>query len=164
MAASSAAAMTVPFLCHRSRAQPPSDATRTTDLITPDTQRAIDRGLAWLSKRQVMSGRNEGAFGHGGYPGGVAVGSLAGLAMMCSGSPPGQGPFGRYIDRAVKFISSSVQESGYISAPGFGQDNMYGHGFAMLFLSEVYGMSDKSDIDGTVGEKLRKAVKLTCQC
>jgi hypothetical protein len=135
-----------------------------TDLITPETQRAIDRGLAWLSKRQVTSGRNEGAFGHGGYPGGVAVGSLAGLAMMCSGSPPGQGPFGRHIDRAVKFISSSVQESGYISAPGFGQDNMYGHGFAMLFLSEAYGMADRSDIDSTVGEKLRKAVKLTCTC
>jgi hypothetical protein len=41
---------------------------------------------------------------------------------------------------------------------------MYGHGFATLFLSEVYGMSDRSDIDGTVGEKLRKAIKLTCAC
>jgi hypothetical protein len=145
-------------------AQSPPNANRSSDLITAETQRAIDRGLAWLSKRQILSGRNEGAFGHGGYPGGVAVGSLAGLAFMCSGSPPGQGPFGRHIDRCVKFISSCVQDSGYISVPGSGQDNMYGHGFATLFLSEVYGMSDRSDIDSTVGEKLRKAVKLTCQC
>src|SRR5206468_1688868 len=62
------------------RAQAPPDASRSADLITPETQRAIDRGLAWLTKRQVMSGRNEGAFGQGGYQGGVAVSSLAGLA------------------------------------------------------------------------------------
>jgi len=145
-------------------AQARADTSRSSDLITAETQRAIDRGLAWLSKRQILSGRNEGAFGHGGYPGGVAVGSLAGLAFMCSGSPPGQGPLGRHIDRCVKFISSCVTESGYISVPGSGQDNMYGHGFATLFLSEVYGMSDRSEIDSTVGDKLRKAVKLTSQC
>lgn len=141
-----------------------ADRPRSADLITNDTQRAIDRGLSWLSKRQLPSGRNEGAFGHGGYPGGVAVASLSGLAFMCSGSPPGQGPFGRNIDRAVKFVTSCVQESGFISVPGVGQDNMYGHGFAMLFLAEVYGMSDRPDIDRTVGDKLRQAVKLTCQC
>jgi len=145
-------------------AQAPSDPGRKAEWITPETQRAIDRGLAWLSKRQIASGRNEGAFGHGGYPGGVAVGSLSGLAFMCSGSPPGQGPFGKHIERCSKFVSSCVQESGYISVPGGGQDNMYGHGFATLFLAEVYGMSEREGLDSTVGEKLRKAVKLTCQC
>ena len=119
----------------RSFAQAEFDAGRSADLITNDTQRAIDRGLTWLSKRQMMSGKSEGAFGHGGYAGGVAVSSLAGMAFMCSGSPPGQGPFGKNIDRCVKFITSCVQDSGYISVPGFGQDNMYGHGFATLFLS-----------------------------
>jgi hypothetical protein len=144
--------------------QAPADASRNADLMTADTQRAIDRGLAWLTKRQILSGRNEGAFGHGGYPGGVAVCSLSGLAFMCSGNPPGQGPFGRNIDRCVKYINSCVQDSGFISVPGIGQDQMYGHGFATLFLSEVYGMSDRQEVDSTVGEKLRKAVKLTCQC
>ena len=145
-------------------AQAGFDEGRSADMITPGTQAAIDKGLVWLAKRQIMSGRNEGSFGHGGYAGGVAVCSLAGLAFMCSGSPPGQGPFGKNIDRCVKFITSCVQDTGYISVPGFGQDNMYGHGFATLFLSEVYGMSDRPDIDGAVGDKLRMAVKLTCQC
>jgi hypothetical protein len=160
-----AAAAAVGCLLPRaSRGQTAPEASRAAEWITPDTQRAIDRGLAWLSKRQVLSGRNEGAFGHGGYQGGVAVCSLAGLAFMCSGSPPGQGPLGKQIDRGVKFITSCVQESGYISVPGVGQDNMYGHGFAMLFLSEAYGMADRTEIDSTVGEKLRKAVKLTAAC
>jgi prenyltransferase beta subunit len=133
-------------------------------LLTPATQRAIDRGLEWLVKRQIISGREEGAFGHGGYAGGVAVSSLAGLAFMMSGSPPGQGPFGRPIDRCIRYISSCVNESGYISPPAGGQDNMYGHGFAMLFLSQAYGMADRPEADAAVGEKLRKAVRLTCQC
>src|SRR5262245_15478862 len=140
------------------------DAGRTAEVITPKTQEAIDRGLTWLGKRQMLSGANEGAFGHGGYQGGVAVCSLSGLAFMCSGSPPGQGPFGKQIDRCVKFITKCVQESGYISQPNSGQDNMYGHGFGTLFLSEVYGMSDRGEVDSTVGDKLRAAVKLTCQC
>jgi hypothetical protein len=140
------------------------DFSRSTDMITPTTQRGIDRGLSWLAKRQLISGRNEGAFGQGGYQGGVAVCSLSGLAFMCSGSSPGQGPFGRNIERAVKFITNCVQESGYISVPGYGQDNMYGHGFGMLFLAEAYGMMHGDDADGVVGEKLRKAVKLTCTC
>jgi hypothetical protein len=134
------------------------------EAISPETQRAIDRGLTWLAKRQTANGRNRGAFGQGGYAGGVAVSSLAGMAFMCSGSPPGQGPFGKNIDRCTEFVTSCVQATGYISVPNFGQDNMYGHGFATLFLSEVYGMSDRTDIDATVGDKLRSAVKLTISC
>jgi prenyltransferase beta subunit len=160
LAGSSAAAVAALGL-PRARGQAPFDAARNADLISPPTQKAIDRGLSWLAKRQLMSGAGEGSFGHGGYQGGVAVCSLAGLAFMCSGNPPGQGPFGKNIDRCVKYVSSCVQESGFISVPGSGQDNMYGHGFAMLFLSEVYGMSDRADIDSTVGEKLRRAVKLS---
>jgi len=140
------------------------DDGRKGEWITPEAQRAIDRGLEWLARRQVSSGKNRGAFGHGGYQGGVAVTSLAGLAFMCSGSPPGQGPFGKNIDRCTEYVTSCVQESGFISVPGVGQDNMYGHGFAVLFLSEVYGMSSQENLDSTVGEKLKKAVKLTIQC
>src|SRR6185436_16317954 len=99
------------------------------NLITPETQQAIDRGLAWLVRRQVISGREEGAFGHSGYAGGVAVGSLAGLAFMMSGSPPGHGPFGKPIQRCIRYITMCTQDNGYIAVPGAGQDNMYGHGF-----------------------------------
>jgi Prenyltransferase and squalene oxidase repeat len=147
-----------------SRGQAQPAGARGDDPVTPETQRAIDRGLTWLAKRQITSGKNEGAFGHGGYQGGVAVASLSGLAFLMSGSPPGQGPMGRQIDRAIQFVSSCVQDSGYISVPGVGQDNMYGHGFATLFLAEVLGMSNHDGLDKLVGEKLRQAVKLTCQC
>src|SRR5262245_59746518 len=46
--------------------QAPFDSARTLDAITPETRQAIERGLAWLARRQIVSGREEGAFGHGG--------------------------------------------------------------------------------------------------
>ncbi len=163
-AAAGIAAGAGPLLPRIARGQDEGADARTVDYMTPETQRAIDRGLNWLSRKQIASGKNRGAFGHGGYQGGVAVCSLSGLAFMCSGNPPGQGPFGKNIDRCAEFLCNCVQDSGYVSVPGVGQDNMYGHGFGVLFLAEYYGMSTEEDVDSTVGEKLKKAVKLSIQC
>ncbi len=130
------------------------------ELITPEARKSIEKGLNFLAGRQVRSGKNRGAFGNSGYPSGVATASLGGLAMMCSGCAPGQGKYGKNIDTAVEFIMSQVDDSGYISRTDNGvHENMYGHGFSMLFLSQAYGMTLKAEI----GEKLRKAVRLTCR-
>ncbi|HTN73873.1 MAG TPA: prenyltransferase, partial [Pirellulaceae bacterium] len=53
------------------------------DLMTPEVHKAIERGLAFLARRQIQSGREKGAFGTSGYAGGVAVCGLSGLAFMC---------------------------------------------------------------------------------
>jgi len=129
------------------------------ELVTPKAQASIKKGLNFLLRNQVKSGRNRGAFGNGGYSGGVATASLAGLAMMCAGHSPGQGKFGKAIDHCVDFVLKQVRETGYISKSGAGNENMYGHGFSMLFLSQAYGMTQKAEI----GKKLRKAVELTCR-
>jgi hypothetical protein len=131
------------------------------ELVTPTAKKAIDKGLAYLLRTQVKTGRNRGAFGNGGISSGVATASLAGLAMMCGGHAPGHGPYGKAIDNCTSFVMSHVRDSGYIAHTNQGaRENMYGHGFAMLFLSQAYGMTRKREI----GDKLRKAVKLTCQC
>ncbi len=129
------------------------------ELITPETQHAIDRGLAFIERQQVKTGRMKGAFGHGGYAGGTAVAALSGLAFMCGGSSPGQGPYGAAVDRCIEFLLNNTRDTGYIAVPT-GHDNMYGHGFATLFLAEVYGMTLREE----VAEKLRKAIKLTVEC
>jgi hypothetical protein len=131
------------------------------ELITGDAQRAINRALEYLARKQVKVGRSKGNFGGQGYAGGVATCSLAGLGFMAAGSPPGQGPYGKNVDLCVEFIVNSVQDTGFITGVGgASNDQMYGHGFATLFLAEVYGMTQRED----VGEKLRKAVKLICEC
>lgn len=129
------------------------------ELITPDTRRAIEKGLNFLANRQVKSGRNRGAMGNSSYSAGVATASLAGLAFMASGCAPGQGRYGKNIDSCVDFVLSQVDERGYINrSDNAVHENMYGHGFSMLFLSQAYGMSQKVEL----GEKLRRAVNLTC--
>src|SRR4051812_45374211 len=83
--------------------------------ITPETQRGIDRGLSWLSKRQVTNGRNIGAFGHGGYEGGVAVCGLSGLAFMCGGGPPRGGEDGKKGGKRPHFLLGWVGGNGSIA-------------------------------------------------
>ncbi len=130
------------------------------ELITPDARRAIDRGLAYLVRNQVKTGRNRGAFSNGGIAGGVATCSFGGLALMCGGHSPGEGQYGKAIDLCVEFVLSNVRDTGYVAVRDDGsRENMYGHGFSMLFLSQAYGMTRKAEI----GEKLRQAVKLTVE-
>ncbi|MCE9547323.1 MAG: prenyltransferase, partial [Planctomycetia bacterium] len=64
------------------------------ETITPEAQKAIERGLDYLVREQKTGGRFAGAYGAMGYPSGVAVTAMAGLAMLASGDPPGEGKYG----------------------------------------------------------------------
>jgi len=129
-------------------------------LITPATDRAIERGLAFLASRQ----HKDGTFGAGGFSKNAAVVSLCGMAMMSGGSTPGRGPYGAEVDRCLDYVLKNTQESGYIVAPSDPQnpDNrpMYGHGFATMFLAECSGMARQADLR----VKLGKAVQLILNC
>lgn len=112
----------------------------------------ITLGLAWLASQQV----DDGSFGTGRYAQHVGITSLAAMAFMSDGSLPDRGSWGLVVDRALSFVLDSAQESGLIAAET-SHGPMYGHGFATLFLAEVYGMSDR---DGQVREVLARAVDL----
>ncbi|MGI9515918.1 MAG: prenyltransferase/squalene oxidase repeat-containing protein [Pirellulaceae bacterium] len=128
------------------------------ELVTSETSAAIDRGLEFLANSQVMSGGVAGAFGQAGYASGVAVTALAGLAFMCNGSTPLGGKYADHINRCTRYMLRCTRQSGYIASGGSHQSNMYGHGYAMLYLSQVYGMSGSQ----AVSEKLHQAVAMTC--
>jgi prenyltransferase beta subunit len=126
--------------------------------ITPETQSAIDRGLALLAQRQR---EEDGSFGSGQARRSVAVSSLAGMALMASGSTPGRGPYGAHVDRCVDFVLGCTRQSGFILAEGASsQGPMYGHGFATLFLAESLGMATQNDLR----DKLGRAVQLIVDC
>lgn len=122
--------------------------------LNDDSIRNIDNGLKWLAGRQNA----DGAFGVGrGYGRNVAVVGLAGMAFLSSGSTPNRGPYGVNIQRCVDYLLKASRPSGYINVPeGQSHGPMYGHGFATLFLAEVYGITHQDD----VREKLVKAVGL----
>jgi squalene cyclase len=119
------------------------------DEITPQAQVAIEKGLAFLAARQARNGSwSEGSSGAG-------ITGLAGLALMSGGNLPNRGKYGENVQRAVDYVLGASQESGLIAADN-SHGPMYGHGFATLFLGEVYGMNG----DDNVKEKLQKAVRL----
>jgi hypothetical protein len=131
-------------------ASPERNAAR---LLTEPAQAAIDRGLAYLAKRQ----QDDGAFGGSGYGRNVAVCSLAGMAFLSSGSTPGRGPFGRPARKALDYALKHCQENGFVCNEGATSHGpMYDHGFGTLFLAEAYGMAPEESLR----ERVTRAVKL----
>ena len=126
-------------------------------LIDEPTQIAIDKGLRFLASRQVPRGADRGAFGNGGYSGSVGICGIAGLAFMSEGSTPGIGRYGKQVDACGQFITRNTSKKGYIARAGNqGVGNMYGHGFAALFLTQAFGMTRQKEL----GDKLHAAIKL----
>jgi hypothetical protein len=124
------------------------------ELVRPATV-AVGKGLAFLAARQVESG----AVGPGnGRNAGISA--LAGMAWISSGSTPGRGPYGREVARVTDYLLDQMSESGFITVrEAQSHGPMYEHGFAVLFLAEVYGMSPRDDFR----EKLSRAVDLIVQ-
>lgn len=125
------------------------------DEITPECKVAVEKGLAWLAKNQTRASGEGGRGGGFGYSNNIAITALSGLAFMEAGNLPGQGKYGREVKRCMEFVLQNCQDSGLIVSD-VSQGPMYGHGFATLFLGEIYGMTH----DETVKEKLERAVRL----
>jgi len=122
------------------------------DELNDAQRKAVARGLAWLAEHQDKS---DGSFGGQGLGKHAGITALGAIAFMEAGNLPNRGPYGENVARALKFVLGSCQESGLIVSDD-SQSPMYGHGFATLFLGEVYGMTG----DDAVKEKLQKAVAL----
>lgn len=127
------------------------------DEITPRQQAAVERGLAWLAAHQ----NPDGSFGapNTGYGAHSGITSLAGIAFMSAGNLPGRGRYGETVRKTVDFILKNSQQSGLLAAES-AHGVMYSHGFATLFLGEVYGMTG----DDRVKEELQRAVRLIEKC
>ncbi|QDU72872.1 prenyltransferase/squalene oxidase repeat-containing protein [Mucisphaera calidilacus] len=120
--------------------------------ITPEARAAIERGLAFLAKTQ----NDDGNFGGERYGKHVGITSLACLAFMADGHMPDRGPHGQTLSKGLAFVINSSSDAGLLAAANTSHGPMYGHGFATLFLGEVYGMTPNRDTRRT----LQKAVRL----
>lgn len=154
------------FAGHAQERQAPAGADTGAEFITPETQAAIDRGLAVLARSQF----DDGAFAERFNPASVGITALSGLALMAGGHQPGRGRYGRQVSKAVDFVLAS----GAGASPGFlttgdgqmggrlaGQTPTYGHGFGCLFLSEVCGMLPDAARQKKVRAMLEQAVAYT---
>lgn len=121
--------------------------------LTPEVKTAVEKGLEYLASKQARNGSYGSNYGSSGGHSGITA--LAGIAFMSAGNMPGRGKYGENVQKTLDFVLASCQESGLISADN-AHGSMYGHGFATLFLGEVYGMTGNEEVK----EKLQKAVRL----
>jgi hypothetical protein len=126
--------------------------------ITPQMQEAVERGLAYLADAQAPDGSWSAAGGEG-YR--AAMTALAGLAFLAHGDLPGCGAYGDGVRRAATFLLRQADPSTGLIASPYEQRQMYGHGFAMLFLAELYGAGGDPEMDDRIRKALRRAVQLS---
>jgi hypothetical protein len=135
------------------------DGSMSRGMITPRTQEAIDRGLAFLARSQ----NQDGSFGTNQHRGNIAITSLGGLAFMAGGHQPGRGRYGRVVTNALRFVLSKEDRGipGYLHNQNSSLHGpMYGHGFGTLFLAEVYGMAPTRQLRTELRGTLDRSVKL----
>ena len=129
-------------------------------IVTPDQERAVEQGLAWLADQQGADGAWRAKIGYKlnadyretGDDAHVGVSALACMAFLAGGNLPGRGKYGPVVEKGLDFVLSCAQADGYITFSG---TRMYSHAFATLFLAEIYGMTHRQDVRR---KKLQKAV------
>lgn len=125
------------------------------DEITPRLDAAIPRGMAALAAMQ----NEDGSFGDSRWGRSVAITGLSCLGFMADGHLPGRGAYGDTVLRGLRFVLNNCAENGLIAAEA-ANGPMYGHGFATLFLAEIYGMTGGTITDRgeELGQKVHEAL------
>jgi hypothetical protein len=145
------------------------------DVLTPEEWRhvdaSVDRALAWLVTQQ----REDGSFAtlDRGQP---AVTSLCILAFMAHGNMPGEGGYGKHLERAADYAMRCQKENGLITLVGpagprisrsvehdIGSAAAYNHAISSLTLSEVYGMAvaeNDERLQRTIAKSLRATLEM----
>ena len=115
----------------------------------PQVKAKVKLALDWLAREQ----RRQGYWEANGGQYRVAMTALAGNAMLCEGSTTTRGRYAKNSRLAVDYLLEMVQPNGLC---GYENDYhyTYGHGFSMLFLSQVYGEEE----DANRREELKKAL------
>ncbi len=118
----------------------------------PAVATARRKGLDWLARNQATRGQwNTSA-----YP--TALSALAGTALVASGSTTTQGPYSSHIAAVSDYLISQSRANGLIGDPQGDPRYTYGHGFSMLFLSQVLGEEGLRDRREELVDVLRRAV------
>jgi hypothetical protein len=120
----------------------------------PEIQRVVARGLEWLASHQ--SRRGHWTANGGRYP--TTMTAMSGLALLCEGSTTTQGKYAGNIRLAVNYLLDRSRPNGLIGDPLQDDRYTYGHGFSMLFLSQVLGEEEDLERREQLVDALSRAV------
>lgn len=122
----------------------------------------VRKGLEWLAKQQHKDG-HWSANGDQ-YP--VSMTALAGLSLLMEGSTVREGKYASHLRRAADWMMARSRKGGLRDGLIGNPDNpteagryMYGHGFGLLFLANVYGEEEDRERRERLKDILTRAVK-----
>jgi hypothetical protein len=101
-----------------------------------EVEKAVENGLSFLAELQSEDGSFDKSYGKS-----SGVVALVGMAFLSKGHLPGLGKYGVNVDRCIDYVLAQQQPNGVLNR-GRGNETMYAHNIATLFLSEVSGMVD----------------------
>lgn len=123
--------------------------------IPSEVETVYERGLVWLAATQTPDGGWEGSNS------GPGVDGICLMAFLAGGEDANFGKYAPNIRRAVnEIVKGQDEKTGYYGS------SMYHHGFAMLALSEAYGVVDESLMygDGGEGRSISESLELAIGC
>jgi hypothetical protein len=132
------------------------------DDVPEKYRNSVKKGLEWLVKQQHKDGHWSAAGDQ--YP--AAITALAGLALVAEGSTPSKGDHAKALRSAALWLIDHSQKGtpldGLIGGHGQPESSRYifGHGYAMAFLSVVQDDLDVKD-RRRAKEVLNRAVQFT---
>jgi hypothetical protein len=115
---------------------------------------SLVRALRYLSTEQ----QTNGAWQISSSRDSTAATSLAVMSFMAAGHVPGEGPYGRQLERGIDWVISKQKPNGMLVFEQ-GHGPMYSHGISTLMLAEVAGMVGKKQ-GKPVRRALEKAIRL----
>jgi hypothetical protein len=123
-------------------------------------QATLQKGLDYLVKQQHRDGHWEAP----GVPYPTAMTGVSAMALLMDGSTLREGKYKDNLLRACDYLMSKARPNGMIgdpNIPGESARYMYGHGYAVLFLSCVYGEEEEGERRKRLEEILTKACKFS---
>ncbi len=138
---------------------PAVDAAAVRDAGDAKLDKLVSRGLDWIASTQSRLGHWSAREGR--YP--TAMTALAGTALLSEGSTTTQGKYAKNIRMAVDYLVSRSRSNGLIGDPTRDDRYTYGHGYSMLFLSQVLGEEEDESRRKELIDVLTRAVIFTGQ-
>ena len=123
----------------------------------PNWEKKMRKGLDWVASNQ----KSLGHWSAPNYP--TAMAALAGTALISSGSTTTQGPYAANIRKTVDYLSTKSRANGLIGDPQTDNRYTYGHGFSMLFLSQVLGEEEDQDRRDELVDVLTRAADFSAK-
>lgn len=138
--------------------QRPDDSATNKGGVSAAVRASIGNGLSYLASQQNRDGSWR-ANGSNAFP--TAMTALAGLSMLAGGNTPTQGLYSRNVSGALTFLLKTARRDGLIAQVDELGHCMHGHGFAMLFLAQCYGMEEDTRRQVQIRRVLKRAIELT---